>query len=67
MRTKASSTTMALGVATVGDASQVLVGAVVGEDGDLLAVLLESALALRADAIGVDHAANGDDISFFEL
>ena len=41
----------ALGVAAVGDAAQVLVGAVVGEGGAFFAELLEAALALRADAI----------------
>ena len=47
----------AVGVAAVGDAAEVLVRGVVGE-GHVRAELLEAGLAVRAGAVGVDHAAD---------
>ena len=56
----------AVGVAAVGDASEVLVGEVVGE-GHVRAELLEAGLALGAGAVRVDHAADGGEVAGLEL
>ncbi len=52
----------AVGVATVGDASEVLVRGVVGE-GQVRAELLKASLALRAGAVRVDHAADRGEVA----
>src|ERR1700690_1963006 len=55
-----------VGVAAIGDASQMFVGEVVGK-GRIRAELLEARHALRAGAIGVDHAADGSRVAGLEL
>ena len=52
----------AIGVATVGHASEVLVRGVVGE-GHVRAELLKASLALGAGAVGVDHAADRGEVA----
>ncbi len=56
----------AVGVAAIGDASQMLVGKVVGE-GRIRAELLEARLALGAGAVRVDHAADRGEVAGLEL
>ena len=56
----------AVGVAAVGDASEMLVRRVVGE-GQVRAELLEAGLALGAGAVGVDHAADRGEVAGLEL
>ena len=56
----------AIRVATIGDASEVLVREVVGE-GHVGAELLEALLALGTGAVGVDHAADCGDVADFEF
>ena len=56
----------AVGVATIGDASEVLVWRVVGE-GHVRTELLETGLALGAGAVGVDHAADCGKVAGLEL
>ena len=56
----------AVGVAAIGDASQMLVGEVVGE-GQIRAELLEARLALGACAVGVHHAADCGEVARLEL
>jgi hypothetical protein len=56
----------AVGVAAVGDASQVLVGKLVSK-GRIRAELLEARQVLRAGAIGVHHAADGSTVAGLEL
>src|SRR5687767_5003957 len=52
----------AIGVATIGDASEVLVREVIGE-GHLRAKLLEASFAFGAGPIRVNHAADCDKIT----
>jgi hypothetical protein len=52
----------AVGVAAVGDAAAVLVGRAVGGDG-IGAELLEAGLARFAGAVGVDEAADADEVA----
>ena len=56
----------AVGVAAVGDAAEVLVGKVVGED-EVVAELLEAGLALGTGAVRVDHAADRGKIAGLEF
>jgi len=56
----------AIGVAAIGDTSQVLVRKVVGE-GRLRTELLEARPALRAGAVRVHHAADCGDVARLEL
>jgi hypothetical protein len=56
----------AVGIPAVSNASQVLVRGVVGED-HVWAELLEAGLALRAGAVGVDHAADRGELAGLEL
>ena len=56
----------AFGVAAVGDASEVLVRGVVGED-HVRAELLQAGLALRAGAVGIDQAADRGEVAGFVL
>ncbi len=65
MQDKALVDDHAVGVAAIGDASQVLIGEVVGED-HVRAELLEASLALGAGAVGIDHAAHGGEVPRFE-
>ena len=51
----------AIGVATIGDASEVLIGAIVGE-GHVRAELLKALPAMRACVVGVDHATDRDEV-----
>jgi len=55
----------AIGIAAVGDATELLVGEVVGES-RVRAELLEACKALRASAIGIDHAAYGGEVAGLE-
>jgi hypothetical protein len=55
----------AVGVATVGDAPDVLVRTVVGE-GPVRAELLEASLALGAGAVGIDEAAHSGKVARLE-
>ncbi len=55
----------AVGVAAIGDASQVLIGEVVGER-HVGAELLEAGLALGAGAVGIDHAADRGQVAGLE-
>jgi len=52
----------AVGIAAVGDASEVLIGKVVGES-QIRTELLEASLALGAGTIGIDHAADGGEVA----
>ena len=54
----------ALGVATVGHSSEVLVGRIVGE-GHVRAELLKALPAMMAGAIRVDHAADSYEVASF--
>ena len=65
-RTNRSIDDDAVGVAAVGDASQMLVGEVVGES-EIRAELLEAGLALGAGAVGIDHAADRGEVAGLEL
>ena len=56
----------AVGVAAIGDAAEVLVGEVVGER-QVRAELLQALLALRAGAVGIDHAADRGEVAGLEL
>lgn len=56
-----------VGVATISDAAEVFVFAVVGKGGCRIAVLLVASAAVRAGAVGIDYATDGGDVSFFEL
>ena len=56
----------AVGVAAVGDASEVLVRGVEGE-GQVRAELLEAGLALGAGAVGIDQAADRGEVAGLEL
>jgi hypothetical protein len=56
----------ALGVATIGDASEVLVREVVGE-GHVPAELLKASLALVTGPVGIDHAADRGEVAGREL
>ncbi len=56
----------AVGVAAVGDASQMLVGKVVSK-GEVWAELLEARLALGAGAVRVHHAADCSEVAGLEL
>ena len=56
----------AVGIAAVGDASEVLIGRVVGER-HVRAELLEAGLALGTGAIGIDHAADRGEVAGLEL
>ena len=56
----------AVGVATIGDASEVLVREVVRES-HVRAELLKAGLALGTGAVGVDHAANRGKVAGLEL
>ena len=56
----------AVGVAAIGDASEVLVREVVGE-GHVRAELLKAGLAFGAGAVGVDHAADRGEVAGLEL
>src|SRR6185312_1539562 len=44
-----------------------LLGAVIGKDELVVAVLLETLAAVRAGAAGVDHTPDGRELPFFEL
>ena len=65
-RTKRSIDDDAVGVAAVGDASEVFVGKVVGE-GHVRAELLQAGLALGTGAVGIDHAADRGEVAGLEL
>ena len=56
----------AIGVATIGDASEVLVRGVKGKD-HVRAELLKAGLALGAGAVRVDHAAHRGEVAGLEL
>lgn len=56
----------AIGVATIGDASEVLVREVISE-GHVAAELLKARLALGAGPVGVHHAADRGEVSGLEL
>lgn len=56
----------ALGVATIGDASEVHVWGVVGED-HVRAELLKASLALWAGAVGVYHATDSGEVTGLEF
>jgi hypothetical protein len=56
----------AIGIAPIGDAAEVLVGGIVGES-HVRAELLESLPAIRAGVVGVDQAANRDEVPRFIL
>ena len=57
----------ALGVAAVGDASDLLVFGVVGESRHVVAILLFARAAAGAHATGIDHAAHRCNVALFEL
>ena len=57
----------ALGVATISDAAQGLVLAVISKDGEMLAKLLVARLAACAGAARVHHTADRRCIAFLEL
>src|SRR4029077_17273564 len=56
----------ALGVATIGDASEVLVREVVSE-GHVPTELFKASLALGTGPVGVDHAADRGEVAGLEL
>src|SRR5260370_42480947 len=56
----------AVGVAAVGDPTQMLVGEVIRK-GEVWAELLEARLALGAGAVGVHHAADRGEVTALEL
>ena len=64
-RTKRCIDDDAVGIAPVRDASEMLVGEVVGK-GHVRAELLEAGLALGAGAIGIDHAADRGEVAGLE-
>jgi len=55
----------ALGVATVGDASQMLIGEIVCQS-EIRAELLEARLALGAGAVRIHHAADRGEVTALE-
>ena len=57
----------AFGVAAEGHAAEVLVGAVVSEDREVEAILLQAAPATRAGAAGIDQAADGGEVAHLEF
>src|ERR1700690_547909 len=57
----------AVGIAAVGDATEMLVFGVIGEGCRGVAELLITGAAVRASAVGVDHAAHCRDVSLFEF
>jgi hypothetical protein len=65
-RTKCSLTTMLSEYPPIGDASEVLVRGVEGED-HIRAELLKAGLALGAGAVGVNHAAYRSKVTRLEL
>ena len=56
----------AVGVAAIGDASEVLVGQIKGER-EVRAELLQASSALGAGAVGIDHAADRREIAGLEF
>src|ERR1700733_8507801 len=56
----------AVRIAAVGDAARVLVREVIGED-EIRTELLQTLFALGTGAIGIDHTADGGDVSYLEF
>ena len=56
----------AIGIAAKGDAPKVFIGRIESES-HVRAELLEVTFAIRASAVGVDHATNRDDIAWLVL